>query len=283
MSRGLGKGLDALLKTDVPLENITEEKVSGQLVSIPLTQITPNEKQARKVFSKEEIDQLAQSIQEHGVIQPVLLATKQNGKYPLIAGERRYRAAKQLGLNDLPAIIKDVTAEELLEISLIENLQRVNLNPIEEAQGIQYLMDQCNLTQEQAAEKLGKNRSTVANVLRLLALPSSIRQLVLEDQLSRGHAKCLLSVTDQEQQHYLARLVVEQKLSVRELEKLIKEKPKAKSVAQPTDSELADFQNRLTEKLKTKVNITGSVNQGKIQITYYSLDDLNKLYDLLLQ
>lgn len=275
---GLGKGLDALMKSNVDL-SVKDKDFSY----VAIHTIKPNKNQARKVFSDLEIDQLADSIKEHGVIQPVLINRQKDGNYLLVAGERRYRAAKKSGLKEIPAIIRDMNEQEVMEVSLIENLQRVNLNPIEEAQGIKDLMTQGNLTQEQAADKLSKSRPAVANSLRLLQLPKAVQKLVLDEKLSKGHAKCLLGVADTEMQIYVATLCVEKNLSVRELEKLIKEKPSVEKKSTYIDNELIDFEHRLTEVFNTKVKIAGSPNKGSIKIDYYSQEDLERLYNVLLE
>lgn len=274
---GLGKGLDALMKSSVDLND-----KDNNFTYVAIHTIKPNKNQARKAFADSEIEQLSESIKIHGVIQPLLLNRQKDGNYLLIAGERRYRAAKKAGIKELPAVIRDLNDEGVMEISLIENLQRVNLNPIEEAQGIKDLMTQGNLTQEQAADRVSKSRPAVANTLRLLHLPKAVQNLLLEEKLSRGHAKCLLGVADSEMQIYLATLCVEKNHSVRELEKLIKEKPMVESSGKKElDPELSDFENKLTEQLNTKVKISGTPEKGSIRIEYYSLDELEDLYRIL--
>lgn len=281
MAKGLGRGLDALLGNDLDIEMPSGNE---KITFIPLNKIKANEDQARKTFTPEEISELSDSIKEFGVLQPVLLNTPEDGKYIIIAGERRWRAAKLAGLEEIPAIVKKLSQKELQEVSLIENLQRVNLNPIEKATGIKRLMDECNLTQEQVATRLSKNRASIANVLRLLNLPNSIKQLILKEKLSAGHGKCLVAVADKELQIYLANLAVEKELSVRELEKLIlASQNKVIKREKVQDIEIMDFQNSLIERLGTKVKVQGSQKKGSIKIDYYSLDDLNRIYELLLK
>ena len=294
MARGLGKGLGALFGDDV-VSNVTtstapvkEENKDYKFVDIK--KIKPNPKQARKRFDETEIEELAQSIKVHGVIQPILLTAQGNG-YTIIAGERRFKAAIKAGLNEIPAIVKEYTEQQLMEISLVENLQRVDLNPIEEARGIKDLIDKCNLTQEEAADKIGKNRSSVANIIRILTLPNEVITLIEEGKISKGHAKCLLGVEDSETQIYLANEIVEKGISVRNLEKIIKDlKPgdtkkdgKEDKGEKKVIPEIADFETKLQDLFCTKVKITGNEHKGSIKIDYYSLEELNQIYDIILK
>lgn len=275
----LGKGLGALLGTEVDIKGSDE-----RFVTVDIRQMKPNPKQARKTFKEEEIAELAASISAHGVIQPVLLNDDGNGGYIIIAGERRYRAAKKAGLKEMPAIIKKLSDQELMEVSLIENLQRVDLNCVEEAMGIKDLMDKCNLTQEQAADRLGKSRPGVANSLRLLKLPPKVLNMLREDRISKGHAKCLLGVNDEEMMIYLAERTIEDKLSVRALEQLIA-KGETKAKEQPKKevcAELREVEEQLCDRLATRVILSGSGNKGVIKIEYYSEDELDGIINKIL-
>ena len=270
MARGLGKGLGALFGDDV-VSNVTtstapvkEENKDYKFVDIK--KIKPNPKQARKRFDETEIEELAQSIKVHGVIQPILLTAQ-------------------------AAIVKEYSEQQLMEISLVENLQRVDLNPIEEARGIKDLIDKCNLTQEEAADKIGKNRSSVANIIRILTLPNEVITLIEEGKISKGHAKCLLGVEDGETQIYLANEIVEKGISVRNLEKIIKDLKPGDTVKDDKEDkkekrvipEIADFETKLQDLFCTKVKITGNEHKGSIKIDYYSLEELNQIYDIILK
>lgn len=284
MAKGLGRGLDALMNTkdlDIDVNIKAPEFVAG-IEMIDINKIRANENQARKTFTKEEIDELADSIEQFGIIQPVLLK-KVNGGYLLIAGERRFRAAKQVGLLTIPGIIKDLSDVELFEISLIENLQRVNLNPMEEANGIKYLMENFDLTQEEVSKRIGKNRSSVANVLRLTLLPKEIQKHIYDNKISFGHAKCLASLDDKDFQIYLANEIIDKGLSVRKVEEIIKKGAKAErqETKKELDLDLLKFQENLKDYFGTKVLINGSQNKGNIKIDYYSFEDLERIYSLL--
>lgn len=276
----LGKGLGALLGTEVDINGSDE-----RFITVDIKKMKPNPKQARKTFRDEEIDELAASIAAHGIIQPVLLNEDGKGGYIIIAGERRYRAAKKAGLKELPAIIKKLNEQELMEVSLIENLQRVDLNPVEEAMGIKDLMDKCSLTQEQAADRLGKSRPSVANSLRLLNLPPKALNMLREDKISKGHAKCLLGVKDGDNIIYLADRVEKENLSVRALEQLIaKDGKKQQSNRQERNiaPEIRDVEEQLSDKLATKVTLCGDGDKGTIKIEYYSSQELDEIISSLL-
>lgn len=275
----LGKGLGALLGTEVDIKGGDE-----RFVTVDIKQMKPNPKQARKTFKEEEIAELAASIKEHGVIQPILLNEDGKGGYIIIAGERRYRAAKKAGLKELPAIIKKLSEQELMEVSLIENLQRVDLNCVEEARGIKDLMDKCRLTQEQAADRLGKSRPDIANSLRLLKLPPKVLTMLSEDKISKGHAKCILGANDEEMMLYLAERVVAEKLSVRALEQLMSkgEKKPVKPVKKVVVPEIREVEEQLSDRLATKVTLNGSDKKGFIKIEYYSAEELDGILEKLL-
>lgn len=276
----LGKGLGALLGTEVEIGGEDQ-----RFITVPIHKMKPNPQQARKTFKDEEISELAKSITMHGVIQPVLLNEDGKGGYVIIAGERRYKAAKKAGLKELPAIVKKLSDRELMEVSLIENLQRVDLNPIEEAMGIKDLMDKCELTQEQAADRLGKSRPSVANSLRLLSLPPTILSLLKDNKISKGHAKCLLSARDTESMEYFAKITVEKGLSVRGLEQLMAQGIKVQKAERTVvkSAEIADLEEQLCDVFATKVELSGSESRGSVKIEYYSKDELEGIIEKLLR
>ena len=277
--KGLGKGLGALLtdeKSSIDSDVITE---------IKLVDIEPNKSQPRKDFDEEKLEELADSIRQNGIITPILVQEAPNGYYSIIAGERRWRAAKKAGLKEIPAIIKKLDEMKLFEISLIENLQREDLNPVEEALGFEKLMSDYKLTQEEVAAKLSKSRSSVANSLRLLKLPKDVLNSLKNEKISVGHAKVLLSVAEDKIKSELCTAVIEKELSVRELEAEIKKlskKPKKEKkkdlnvvlAIEKTEKQIADI-------LGTKVKINDKNNRGKIQIEYYSAGDLERIIKII--
>ncbi|MDL2289552.1 ParB/RepB/Spo0J family partition protein [Clostridia bacterium OttesenSCG-928-F22] len=266
-SRGLGKGLGALLGEATQEANTQE---------MELSLIDPNRAQARKTFEEESIRELAASIQEHGVIQP-LIVTPRDGRYQIVAGERRYRAARMVGLSSVPVVIKELGEREAMEVSLIENLQREDLNAAEEAQGIQQLMEEFQLTQEDTAKRIGKSRPYIANSIRLLSLSSEVLEKVRTGEISAGHARCLVPLP-KERQLELMQLVIEKELSVRQLEDLLKpaEKKRSKKEMEP---ELSVVEDMLRELLGTKVKISGSPRRGKIMIEYFSMQELEDIIE----
>jgi ParB family chromosome partitioning protein len=271
---GLGKGLGALL-------DIEENTNNNQLIEMDIDKIQRDPRQPRKEFSKEELDELAESIREKGIIQPILVR-KTNDTYTIVAGERRFRAAKQEKFKTVPVIIREFTEKEVLEISLIENIQRKDLNPIEQAEAYKRLCDEFGATQEQIAKNLGKSRPVVTNKLRLLTLSERILSYLRRGKLTEGHARLLLSVHEDSRED-LAQEAVDKELSVRELEKLIKklQKEPKKAETAENDEEFVKVENKLQKKLATKVTITRSVKKGKITIEYYSLEGLNRIIDIL--
>lgn len=273
---GLGMGLDALF-----LDNSTEESSAG-FVSVNINDIEPNREQPRKTFDEEALSELAASIGEHGIIQPLVVRPIADGGYQLIAGERRWRAARIAGLNEVPVVIREITDSELLELALVENLQREDLNPIEEAQGLSLLMETYEMTQEQAAKRVGKSRPAVANAVRLLLLPPSVVDMVREGKISAGHARALLALSDNEKIKELADRIIKKGMSVRDTERLVKFMIKeAKGKKKPTkkrdiyydEVELA-VSDTLGRKAKVNVNATG---KGTIQIEFFGKEDLEKL------
>lgn len=272
MKTALGKGLDALLP----------EK-GEEVINLDITRIVPGEQQPRRVFNDKALNELAQSIKEKGILQPIIVRRAGDGTFRIVAGERRWRAATIAGLKKIPVIIKDTAPSDSLEIALIENLQREDLNPIETAEAFQRLMREFNLTQEELSAKVGKERATVANYLRLLRLPDEIKDLINKGSLSMGHARAILSVEGKSNQIELARTVVTKGLSVREAESLAKQvnKPR-KRVIRSKDSQIASLEEKLKQSLGTKVKIQHKGKRGKIEIEYYSLDELDRLLDILI-
>ena len=292
IKKGLGRGLSALLsdsEQEYDIGNVDEPINTGATnetntpTEISISQIEPNANQPRTIFDEASLVELANSIRLHGVISPLILVKQDNGKYMIIAGERRWRAAKRAGLLTVPAIVRDYTPLQIKEISLIDNLQREDLNPIETARAIKQLMSEYSYTQEQVADRIGKSRPAVANSLRLLNLTPSVIDLIEKNLLSAGHARCLVTVSDPELQYKLANEAITNGLSVRDFEKLIK---KATSIKQekpaPVQSlELKDMVNRMQRVFATKVSVLENDNKGRIYIDYYNRDDLDRIIDIL--
>ncbi len=288
-SRGLGKGLDALFSSseiEVPTEPISgaEQLDNNGISYIDINDIKPNEKQPRKNFDEEKLEELATSIKEHGLIQPVVLRRSEIG-YEIVAGERRWRACRKAGIREIPSIIKDLTDEQNMLIAIVENMQREDLNPIEEAEGLNQMIDLFGLTQEEVSKSIGKSRPYITNALRLLKLPQQIRNFLSEGKLSAGHARAIAGISDPEKQVEIAEYVIEKELSVREIEKLIKELGKDKKKNAQRKMEKTPDVKRLEEDLKqimgTKVNLSQKGKKGRIEIEYYSRDELERLIELL--
>lgn len=310
--KGLGKGLGALLseyediyenssqnnqpeqtfETPAQVESLTKQMVKtvasvveeGSTVEIPVSQVDPNINQPRKNFDKAALDELAQSIKLHGIIQPIIVV-KDGHRYMIIAGERRWRAAKQIGLATVPAIIKNYTKQQIKEISLIENLQREDLNPIEAARAIRQLMDEYNFTQEQVADRIGKSRSSIANTIRLLNLSPEVIDLIVKGRLSSGHAKCLVVVEDPAAQLKLAMAGCDNKINVREFEKLVSDflNPKPVKVKPVQSLELKQLIADMSRVFATKVSALGNDKRGRIYIDYFTADDLDRIFELVEQ
>lgn len=276
MKKALGKGLGALLDA----ENILSDD-SG-IVELKITDIEPNKEQPRKNFNQEKLHALAESIIQHGVVQPIIVR-KENKGYTIIAGERRWRASKIAGLKTIPAIIKELSSKETMEIALIENLQREDLNPIEEAEAYQKLMEEHGLTQEALSKLVGKSRAAIANSVRLLTLADKIKDMLINELLTPGHARTLVTIEDKEKQEKLAEEIVEKNLSVRETERLINQKKgvKNKNKKINKDANILDIEERLKSIFGTKVDLRHSNNKGKIVIEYYSNDEFNRLIELI--
>lgn len=277
---GLGKGLDSLF-ADNSIEELDEGK---SVVTLRLNDIEPNKNQPRQVFDDDSLSELADSIRDHGVLQPLIVRPLSDGSYQLVAGERRWRASRLAGLTEVPVIVRALTDSEVAVIALIENLQRENLNPIEEAEGISRLIEEYDFTQEQAAEKLGKSRSAVTNTLRLMALPERVRGLVSDDFLSAGHARALLGLADKSKIEETADEIITRKLSVRETEKLVKQRNAAKEkTAQPKkarESIYDEVELSLSDALGRKVTVKNSGKGGKLEFEFFDKEDLLKLAKL---
>lgn len=301
---GLGKGLGAIFGEDVmentPNNRISEEPAvyradhnaslkeeAGKELSLKISQIEPNSGQPRKDFNQESIQELASSIKQYGVLQP-LLVQKRGDRYEIIAGERRWRAAREAGLKEIPVVVREYTKQQTMEIALIENVQREDLNPIEEAMAYQQLMQEFDLTQEEIATRVSKNRATITNSMRLLKLDKRVQDLLVQALLSSGHARTLLTLEDKEQQYQLALKIISDRLSVREVEKLVKQLGKPKKEKKPEEEErdlsfiFRDLENRMKQIMGTKVNINKKdKNKGRIEIEYYSEAELERLVELI--
>lgn len=284
-SRGLGKGLDSLIPAGI---NESKEIKQAETI-VKIAKVEPNRDQPRKNFDEDALQELADSIKQFGLLQPILVQDRKE-YYEIIAGERRWRAAKLAGLKEVPVIIRNYTNQEIVEISLIENIQREDLNPIEEALAYKRLLDEFHLKQDEVAERVSKSRTAVTNSMRLLKLCDSVQQMIIDDMLSTGHARALIPIEDADMQLQLAQKIFDEKLSVREVEKIVKGilKPdtnKAKKEETPQNIQYIyqDIENRLKEKLSRKVEISskGKNGSGKIEIEFYSNDDLDRLIELL--
>ena len=292
MARGLGRGLDSLIPSDIKpvIKNTSEntEKLGQAETMVKITKVEPNREQPRKSFDEDSLQELADSIKQFGLLQPILVQDKTD-YYEIIAGERRWRAAKLAGLKEVPVIIKNYSSQEIVEISLIENIQRENLNPIEEALAYKRLLEEYNLKQDEIAERVCKSRTTVTNSMRLLKLCDGVQQMIVDDMISTGHARALIPIEDEELQLQLAQKIFDEKLSVREVEKLIKGilnpkevKPEKEEIPESIQYIYQDIENRLKERFSRKVAISskGKDGAGKIEIEFYSNDDLDRLIEV---
>lgn len=290
-ARGLGKGLDSLIPAAVPKTEAaspaekTEDSSNGTYVKI--TKVEPNREQPRKNFDEDALQELADSIKQYGIVEPLIVQDRKT-HYEIIAGERRWRAAKLAGLKEVPVIVRNYTEQEIVEISLIENIQREDLNPIEEAQAYKRLLTEFNLKQDEVAERVSKSRTAVTNSMRLLKLCEEVQQMIIDDMITTGHARALISIEDPEQQYTIAQKVFDEKLSVRDVEKLVKglNKPEKAKKDVVEDKALEAIYQDLEEKLKqslgTKVAISSKgAGAGKLEIEFYTHDDLEKITDLL--
>ncbi len=284
--RGLGKGLDSLIPNTVGEEKVKKEADSkGPEVMVKITMVEPNREQPRKNFDEDSLQELADSIKQFGLLQPILVQDRKD-HYEIIAGERRWRASRMAGLQEIPVIIRNYTDQEIVEISLIENIQREDLNPIEEAQAYKRLLTEFNLKQDEVAERVSKSRAAVTNSVRLLKLCDEVQQMVIDDMISTGHARALLAVEDAEEQYNLAQKIFDEKLSVRDVEKLMKNLHKPAKAKKLDDKTLQviyqDIEEKLKQRLSTKVTISSKGDgAGKIEVEFYSNEDLDRLIDLM--
>ncbi len=284
--RGLGRGLEALIPDMASLSIIEENVHDEKIQTIDIDKIYPNPDQPRKNFDEESIKELSNSIKTHGIIQPIIVVEDSEG-YMIIAGERRWRAAKDIDLKEIPCIVKHYTGKQLLEVSLIENLQRRDLNVIEEAKAYKYLIDRYGVTQEQLSEALGKSRPYIANILRLLRLDERVIDYIIDEKISGGHGRAILGIESGENQYKLAQKVISEGLSVRQVEQLVKnltspiKRNKKQTKEEPKDTFLIEIEKNLRSLLGTEVNITRGTRKGKIEIEYYSEDDLERIISLL--
>ena len=294
---GLGKGLDSLIpnksskapssdeKQTQNKEKAEESTGTGEIL-VKINEVEPNRDQPRKDFDEDSLMELADSIKQFGILQP-LIVQKKKDYYEIIAGERRWRAAKLAGIKEVPIIVKEYTNQEIVEISLIENIQRENLNPIEEAMAYKRLLEEFNLKQDEVAERVSKSRTAVTNSMRLLKLSERVQQMIVDDMISTGHARALLAIDDEEQQYMLANKIFDEKLSVRETEKLVKTLKNPKKEVKKIKQERMFVYNDLADHMKniigTKVSVNPKANgKGKIEIEYYSEDELERIYDLIM-
>ena len=286
MKKGLGRGLSALIPEVSEEEN---KEIEKEVISLKITNLEPNENQPRKVFDQEKLEALAQSIKEHGVIQPIIVKKKENGFYMIIAGERRWRAARIAGLKEIPVVIKEYDEKTITEISLIENLQREDLNPIEEAMGYERLLKDFKMTQEEISQRVGKSRPAITNTMRILNLSPAVKKLVEQLEISPGHGRALLGIEDEELQEKLAYLIIEKDLSVRQTESMVnsineeKEKESAPKKEKKTVLNVAarELEESLSNLLETKVRVQQGRNKGKIEIEYYNKESLDRIVGLL--
>lgn len=287
-SKGLGKGLDSMIPPKRTARAQAQDSAanknankSGEVI-LKINDVEPNKNQPRRTFNEDSLIELSESIKQHGIVQPLVVA-KQKDYYEIIAGERRWRAAKIAGLKEVPVIIKDYSPQEIMEVALIENIQREDLNPIEEAKAYKNLIDEYNLKQDQVAEKVSKSRTAVTNALRLLKLDDRVQEMLINENISSGHARALLGLDDAEKQYNIATQIFDEKLSVRETEKLVKQINRPEQPPKPkkelkNDFVYRDIEEKLKEKIGTKVKINRKTeDKGKIEIEYYSLEELEKI------
>lgn len=279
LKKGLGKGLDALISSTNDLD-----QQNNNILDLKINDVEPNSQQPRKVFDQEKLEALAESIRTHGVVQPIIVR-KEEDRYILVAGERRWRASKLAGLKTIPVIVKDLSSKENMEIALIENLQREDLNPIEEAEAYQKLLNDHEMTQEDVAKVVGKSRAAIANSVRLLNLSSEIRNMLIDGRLTSGHARTLVTISDEDRREKLAAEIVEKSLNVREAEKLSSKEEKKPSVKNKDKTSktiyVQDMEERLQTLYGTKITLTGGKEKGKIVFEFFSMDEFERLIELL--
>ena len=287
LGKGLGKGINALIPEGTEEEKVIIKEVvvkEPAETKVRISQIEPNKSQPRKMFDEDALIELSESIKQYGVLQPLLVQKKDN-YYEIIAGERRWRAAKLAGVKEIPVIIKDYSDQEVVEIALIENIQREDLNPIEEAQAYQRLIKDYRLKQDEVAEKVSKSRAAITNSLRLLKLDTRVQEMVMEGKLSNGHARTIIGIEDGDKQYMIAQKIFDEKLSVREVEKLMRDLDKPQKPAKllpENDFVYRDLEEKFTKIMGTQVSIKNkNNNKGKIEIQYYSQAELERIYDML--
>ncbi len=286
----IGKGLDALIPSGGVSKTVEKPvKVTDKdgVVNVKISKVEPNREQPRKNFDEDALQELAESIKQFGVLQPILVQERDD-YYEIIAGERRWRAANIAGLKEVPVIIRNLTEQEIVEIALIENIQREDLNPIEEAQAYKRLLTEFNLKQDEVAERVSKSRTAVTNSMRLLKLSDEVQQMVIDEMITTGHARALLAIEDPEQQYILAQKVFDEKLSVRDIEKLVKNLGKTKVQKKSKEKQLTaiyqEIEEALKGKLSTKVSIVAKENgAGKIEVEFFSHEELDRLMDLIMK
>lgn len=281
---GLGKGLDALIPVTEEKKDNYRKDNNQDVYNINIDEIKANNQQPRKFFDDNKLMELAESLKEHGIIQPLILRKEENG-YSIIAGERRWRAAKLANMNKVPAIIMNISNAKLLQVSLIENIQREDLNPIEEAIAYQKLLNEYKLTQEELSFKIGKSRTSISNTMRLLNLDERVKEYIIQGVISEGHGRALLSL-DRELQYELSQKIIDDSLSVRETEKIVKrlcskDITEEREVRKPLNPYYKDIRDRLQDYFSTKVNFNFNKNKGKIEIEYYSEEDLQRILDII--
>ncbi len=288
VKRGLGKGLDSLIPNSVDVKEPKQDPAKAQKPDtfVDINKVEPNRNQPRKNFDQDSLLELADSIKQYGLIQPILVVDRETF-YEIVAGERRWRASKLAGLKEVPVIIREFSEQEIVEIALIENLQRKDLNPIEEALAYKRLMTEFNLKQDEVAVRVSKNRATVANSIRLLKLSENVQQMLIDNELTEGHARALLSIENPDEQYKTALKIYNEKMSVRDVERYVKNLGKPAKPAKPVNESLRAIYVKLEEDLKqklgTKVSIVSKNDEGsgKLEIEFYSHDDLERITDLL--
>lgn len=289
--RGLGKGIDAMISGDDTKAKKVVKEVIKEVDTIDINKIEPNSNQPRKNFNEDKIHELAESIKQHGLIEPLIVQKGKKGFYTIIAGERRWRAAREAGIKEIPVVVKEYSDQQVMEIALIENIQREDLNAIEEAEAYERLIKDFNLKQDEVAERVSKSRVAITNSLRLLKLDPRVREMIIEDKIKSGHARALLSVTDPEEQYQLAVMIFDNSMSVRETEKMVKkyladkDKPAKDVKEKDTQTELIykDYEEKLKTVIGTKVNINNKgKGKGKIEIEYFSPDEFDRIVGMMM-
>ena len=289
--RGLGKGIDAMISGDDTKAKKVVKEVIKEVDTVDINKIEPNNNQPRKNFNEDKIHELAESIKQHGLIEPLIVQKGKKGFYTIIAGERRWRAAREAGIKEIPVVVKEYSDQQVMEIALIENIQREDLNAIEEAEAYERLIKDFNLKQDEVAERVSKSRVAITNSLRLLKLDPRVREMIIEDKIKSGHARALLSVTDLEEQYQLAVIIFDNSMSVRETEKMVKkyladkDKPAKQIKEKDTQTELIyrDYEEKLKTVIGTKVNINNKGRgKGKIEIEYFSPDEFDRIVSMMM-